>query len=117
MKLQASLTNFNPNIVEMHPQMIDEIEDLKIIISGSSSFDINKNAGEPLTGRKYTFNLYALSEEEYNQTENNISKVDKIKERLVFGNYPELLHIPDIEDKIDYLNEMIARTPVRKYKE
>lgn len=88
--------------------MIDEIEGLKIIISGSSSFDIYKDAGEPLTGRKYSFNLYALSEREYKQTENSIAKIDKVKERLVFGNYPELLHLPDREDKIDYLNEMIS---------
>lgn len=88
--------------------MIDEIEDLKIIISGSSSFDIHNDAGEPLTGRKHTFNLFALSESEYNQLENNIEKIDKVRERLVFGNYPELLHIPDREDKIDYLNEMVS---------
>jgi predicted AAA+ superfamily ATPase len=88
--------------------MIDEIEGLKIIISGSSSFDIHKDAGEPLTGRKYSFNLFALSENEYNQIENSISKVDKVRERLVFGNYPELLHLPDKEDKIDYLNEMVS---------
>jgi uncharacterized protein len=88
--------------------MIDEIEDLKIIISGSSSFDIHKDAGEPLTGRKYTFNLFALSESEYNQVENNIEKIDKVRQRLVFGNYPELLHLPDREDKIDYLNEMVS---------
>lgn len=88
--------------------MIDEIEDLKIIISGSSSFDIHKDAGEPLTGRKYTFTLFALSESEYNQVENNIEKIDKVRERLVFGNYPELLHLPDREDKIDYLNEMVS---------
>ncbi len=88
--------------------MIDEIEDLKIIISGSSSFDIHKDAGEPLTGRKYTFNLFALSENEYNQIENTIEKIDKVRERLVFGNYPELLHLPDREDKIDYLNEMVS---------
>jgi predicted AAA+ superfamily ATPase len=88
--------------------MIDEIKDLKIIISGSSSFDIHKDAGEPLTGRKYTFNLFALSESEYNQVENNIEKIDKVRERLVFGNYPELLHLPDREDKIDYLNEMVS---------
>lgn len=88
--------------------MIDEIEGLKIIISGSSSFDIYKDAGEPLTGRKYSFNLFALSENEYNQVENSISKVDKVRERLVFGNYPELLHLPDREDKIDYLNEMVS---------
>ena len=88
--------------------MIDEIENLKIIISGSSSFDIHKDAGEPLTGRKYSFNLFALSENEYNQIENNIVKIDKVKERLIFGNYPELLHLPDREDKVDYLNEMVS---------
>ena len=88
--------------------MVDEIEGLKVIISGSSSFDIYKDAGEPLTGRKYSFNLYAISENEYNQVENNISKVDKIRERLIYGNYPELLHIPDQEDKVDYLNEMVS---------
>ncbi|MBN2819296.1 MAG: ATP-binding protein [Bacteroidales bacterium] len=88
--------------------MIDEIDGLKIIISGSSSFDIHKDAGEPLTGRKYSFNLFALSESEYNQIENIISKVDKVRERLVFGSYPELLHLPDREDKIDYLNEMVS---------
>jgi predicted AAA+ superfamily ATPase len=88
--------------------MVDEIEGLKIIISGSSSFDISKEAGEPLTGRKYTFNLFALSENEYNQIENSISKIDKLRERLIFGNYPELLHLPDQTDKIDYLNDMVS---------
>ena len=88
--------------------MIDEIEGLRIIISGSSSFDIHKNDGEPLTGRKYTFTLYTLSENEYTQIENNMNKMDKVRERLVFGNYPELLHLPDRQDKVDYLNEMIS---------
>ena len=88
--------------------MIDEIEGLRIIISGSASFDIHKNDGEPLTGRKYTFTLYTVSENEYTQIENNINKMDKIRERLVFGNYPELLHLPDRQDKVDYLNEMIS---------
>lgn len=88
--------------------MIDEIEGLRIIVSGSSSFDINREAGEPLTGRKYSFNLYTLSEREYNQIENSISKTDKLRERLVLGNYPELLHLPDKKDKIEYLNEMVS---------
>jgi uncharacterized protein len=88
--------------------MIDEIEGLRIIISGSSSFDIHKNDGEPLTGREYTFTLYTLSENEYIQIENNMNKMDKVRERLVFGNYPELLHLPDRQDKVDYLNEMIS---------
>lgn len=88
--------------------MVDEIEGLKIIISGSSSFDISKDAGEPLTGRKHTFTLFALSEKEYNQVENSINKIDKIRERLIYGNYPELLHLSNQRDKIDYLNEMVS---------
>lgn len=97
-----------PEIGSKLKLMVDEIEGLKIIISGSSSFDIHKDAGEPLTGRKYTFNLFAFSENEYNQIENSIEKIDKVKERLVYGNYPELLHIPDHADKRDYLNEMVS---------
>jgi len=88
--------------------MVDEIAGLKIIITGSSSFDINKNVGEPLTGRKYTFHLFPFSESEYDQSETKINKLQKVKERLVFGNYPELIHIPDKDDKKDYLNEMIS---------
>lgn len=88
--------------------MIDEIPELKIIISGSSALDIHHITGEPLTGRKYTFHLYALSEQEYHPIENPIEKIDKVRERLVFGNYPELIHIPDKNDKMDYLNEMVS---------
>jgi len=88
--------------------MVDEIPGLKIIISGSSSIDIHNIAGEPLTGRKYSFNLYAFSEKEYGQIENPIDKTDKVRERLVFGNYPELIHLPDKEDKMDYLNELVS---------
>lgn len=97
-----------PDIGQKLKLMIDEIEGLKIIVSGSSSLDIHKEAGEPLTGRKYSFNLFPLCENEYNQIENSISKIDKLRERLVFGNYPELLQLPDRTDKIDYLNEMVS---------
>ena len=97
-----------PDIGSKLKLMIDEIQGLKIIISGSSAFDISKGAGEPLTGRKYTFNLFALSETEYDQVEDMTSKPDKLKERLIYGNYPELYHIPDQSDKKDYLNEMVS---------
>lgn len=97
-----------PDIGAKLKLMVDEIEGLKIIISGSSSLDIYNQSGEPLTGRKYSFNLYALSEREYNQVEDKISKMQRIKERLVFGNYPELQHIPDQPDKIDYLNDLVS---------
>ncbi len=87
--------------------MIDEIEGLRILVTGSSAFDINKYTGEPLTGRKKTFNLFPLSESELNQTEDIISKKANLRQRLVFGNYPELIHIPDTEEKTDYLKDLV----------
>jgi predicted AAA+ superfamily ATPase len=88
--------------------MIDEIKGLKIIITGSSALDINKNTGEPLTGRKYTFNLFPLSENEFNQTENAFNKLEKVMQRLVYGCYPELLHIDNEVDKREYLNDLVS---------
>ena len=64
--------------------MIDEINGLKILVTGSSAFDINKYTGEPLTGRKKTFNLFALSEEELDQTEDVIQRFSNLKQRLEF---------------------------------
>lgn len=87
--------------------MVDEIKGLRILVTGSSAFDINKYTGEPLTGRKKTFNLFPLSEAELNQTEDMISKKANLRQRLVFGSYPELIHIQDIEEKTDYLKDFV----------
>jgi len=96
-----------PNIGLILKLMIDEIDGLKIIVTGSSAFDINNKTGEPLTGRKKTFNLFPLSESEYYQVENDIQKIANLKYRLVFGNYPELLHLKDEKDKIAYLKDLV----------
>lgn len=96
-----------PEIGKILKLMIDEIEGLKILVTGSSAFDIDKYAGEPLTGRKKTFYLFPLSEQEYDQIETKIEKRDNLQERLVFGNYPELIHIKDRNDKSDYLKEIV----------
>ena len=96
-----------PHIGEILKLMIDEIDGLKILATGSSAFDINKYMGEPLTGRKKTYYMFPLSEIELKQVENDIQKVANLKHRLVFGNYPELLHLKNIEDKKEYLQELV----------
>lgn len=96
-----------PHIGEILKLMIDEIDGLKILATGSSAFDINKQMGEPLTGRKKTYLMFPLSENELNQVENDIQKVANLKHRLVFGNYPELLQLKNIEDKKEYLQELV----------
>ncbi|MEL6733502.1 MAG: AAA family ATPase [Bacteroidota bacterium] len=96
-----------PDIGSILKLMVDEIEGLKILVTGSSAFDIDKYTGEPLTGRKKTFNLLSLSESELDQVENQIEKRDNLRMRLVYGNYPELVHLKNLEDKSDYLNEIV----------
>lgn len=96
-----------PEIGKILKLMVDEIEGIKILVTGSSAFDIDKFTGEPLTGRKKTYNLLSLSEQELDQVENIIEKKDNLRLRLVYGNYPELLHLNDLEDKSEYLKEIV----------
>lgn len=87
--------------------IVDEIKGIKIIATGSSTFDLSNKLGEPLTGRKITFNMYPLAQMEYLQIENLIQTKDHLEERLVFGCYPELLHKTSTEDKTAYLKEIV----------
>ncbi len=87
--------------------MVDEIPGLKVILSGSSAFELGKTIGEPLTGRKTTFHLFPISERELTQIENFSQKKDNLRERLIFGNYPELLHIQGKPPKAEYLREIV----------
>lgn len=63
-----------PEIGKILKLMVDEIADIKILVSGSSAFDMDYHTGEPLTGRKKTFYLFPISEQEYNQIETLVEK-------------------------------------------
>ncbi len=95
------------NIGSILKLMIDEIEGLHIIITGSSALDISNNIGEPLTGRKYTFQLHPIAQCELMAYENLIETESLLENRLIFGSYPEILSITDNQQKIDYLTELI----------
>ena len=97
-----------PQIGNKLKLIVDSISDIKIIVTGSSAFDLNNSTGEPLTGRKITYTLFPFSEKEFRQTEENLtSRRDRLKQRLIFGNYPELIHLKDISQKQGYLKEII----------
>jgi uncharacterized protein len=87
--------------------MVDSIDDLKIIVTGSSVFDISNKLGEPLTGRKYTVFMFPFAQLEYSRHENIIETRSRLEERLVYGSYPELIHLKGIEEKQDYLREIV----------
>lgn len=96
-----------PDIGTCIKLMVDEIEGLTVILTGSSAFDLYNQVGEPLTGRKLNFNLFPLAQSEYSSIENRSESTSRLEERMIFGNYPELLHYTTREDKIRYLNEVV----------
>jgi len=87
--------------------IIDSFENIKIIVTGSSSFDIANLTGEPLTGRKQEIIMYPVSENEYNQFQKPEEKQDNLMQRMVYGNMPELIHLADQGEKQEYLRDLI----------
>ena len=97
-----------PEIGSILKLIVDEIKGIRIVVTGSSAFDINNLTGEPLAGRKHTFILHPLSVREHSQAEDQLSRPDRLNQKLIYGNYPELLHIDDPVSRQEYLNEIIS---------
>lgn len=87
--------------------MLDTIPGLKIIASGSSAFELHNQIGEPLVGRMYSFELFPLAQLEFSRVENRLETLGKLEERLIFGGYPELVHLESIQQKAAYLKELV----------
>ena len=87
--------------------MLDSIDGLKVLVTGSSVFDLNQGLGEPLVGRKMTFQLFPLSQLEFSKQETYLETVQKLDDRLIFGSYPELEQLSARNEKIDYLMEQV----------
>lgn len=96
-----------PNIGLILKLIVDSIDGIKIIATGSSVFDLNNNLGEPLVGRKNTLYLFPLAQMEFGAQENYKQTIENLEERLLFGGYPELIQYQDWEEKKEYLNEII----------
>jgi hypothetical protein len=87
--------------------IVDNINNVRVIATGSSMFDLTNTLGEPLVGRKNTLFLYPFSQSEFSNYENIKETKDKLTQRLIYGSYPELEHQPSNEDKEDYLYQIV----------
>jgi predicted AAA+ superfamily ATPase len=83
--------------------LIDNYPEKTIVVTGSSSFGLSKNIGEPLTGRNITRILYPLSVYElYNQS-GGMKVHEQLENLMIFGGYPEVLNALTVTDKMEYL--------------
>lgn len=87
---------------------VDHIDGLSIIATGSSSFDLSQEVGEPLTGRSYHLKLYPIAQCELSKIENIAQTTAHLEERLIYGSYPEVLTEIDIRNKEIYLREIVS---------
>lgn len=106
--------------------MHDHVPNVKLIVSGSSSFEIKKKFHDSLVGRTVNFELLPLSFEEFlvfKQEQINLSlHIDSLtqqklysyfREYVLFGGYPKIVLTPDISMKEKYLQQILD-TYVRK---
>jgi predicted AAA+ superfamily ATPase len=88
--------------------IIDHIPDIRIIATGSSSFDHARSIGEPLTGRKTTLIQYPLAQLEICAIELFHETVARLESRLVYGSYPEVVLVEDNRAREQYLKEIVS---------
>jgi uncharacterized protein len=70
----------------------DQFKDVQLFVSGSSSFDLGNALNEPLTGRKWEYELFPISWEEYENKIGFIKSEQQIENRLIYGFYPEVIN-------------------------
>jgi len=88
--------------------ILDHIPGIKVVATGSSSFDLAKHVGEPLTGRKFTLRLFPLAQIELAPLENAAESAARLEERLIYGSYPEVVLTRDPAQRIRYLKELVG---------
>ncbi len=99
----------------------DRLKDIHLFVSGSSSFNLGNKINEPLTGRKWEYNLYPIAWEEYENSVGFLQAEQQLNLRLVYGFYPEVLNNPGNEREIlknlvgSYLyKDILAFAEIRK---
>jgi len=76
---------------------IDYIDGVKIIATGSSSFALANNINEPLTGRKWEYQLLPFSFMEMAEASSIFEEKGNLESRLIYGYYPEVVTNPGQE--------------------
>lgn len=87
--------------------MVDTFPNLIVIVSGSSSFELASQIGEPLVDRKTEFKLYPLSQLELSKNESQFESKGLLTKRLIYGSYPKVLTTKNNEQKEKILLDLI----------
>lgn len=114
-KLKAFLGNYKllvldeaqniPNIGKILKVITDNINDILILATGSSSFELASKTTEPMTGRVIHHTLYPLSTLEIKERKDWLFVDAQLDKLLRFGSYPEV-YTSSEEDATKKLTEL-----------
>lgn len=95
-----------PSIGLGSKMIIDAFPQKTVILTGSSSFNLAKEIGEPLTGRHFTLTLFPLSQNEMKASRFELENA--LHDFMIYGTYPEVLLEKDKDKKAKILNELVS---------
>ena len=76
-------------------RITDNFPDVQLLVTGSSSFELQDRLNEPLTGRKYEYHLFPLSTAEILGSSGLLGVRQTLEQRLIFGSYPDIVSHAD----------------------
>ncbi len=84
----------------------DNLPQIQVIATGSSSLDIANSSKEPLTGRKFEYNLFPFSFQELVNHQGILEEKRQLEQRLIYGSYPEIVtHPTDSEELLNLISD------------
>lgn len=92
-----------PNIGLAIKQIHDQLG-MKVILTGSSSVFLADKTKEPLTGRKWEYNLYPISFGEMVNHHGLLEEKRLLNQRLLYGYYPDVVTNPS--DAVEILKNL-----------
>lgn len=96
-----------PNVGLGLKLLVDHVPNLRVLVTGSSSFELAGQTGEPLTGRKKTLTLFPISHIELSRFMNRYEVKQQLDDYLVFGSYPAVVTAKERQEKISILDELV----------
>lgn len=86
--------------------IVDNMPDVQVIATGSSAFELRNFLNEPLTGRKYEYQMFPISSKEIYQSSGYIDLKGLLETRLIYGSYPDILnHANDARELLRMLTD------------
>ena len=99
----------------------DQFKDVQLWISGSSSFTLFNELSEPLTGKKWEYEMLPISWEEFQNHIGYLKAEQELENRLIYGFYPDVINSVGEEREIlknlvsSYLyRDILAYAEIRK---